>query len=280
MSQKKTRLPFTRLSSSFEIVQPEDLNALKGGGDSDDWQGSPGSPDDPKELPEVVVTPDPEEEEPEPDPLPEPDPIDTNPDPDDPDFELPPDDDGGYNDPEEENGPSDCNLIYPNMPAGTEEHKQPMNTCSTVIFSVLNSMISGNEKNLDAVLNEIAAKEAQENGTNAIAEKIKLMNEGISKEDADAYINQHYANNDITINYANVQSSIQSGSAVYAYFDTGERENGTVIAHAVMITGVTSQGQITYYDPQLDKYVQSNDFGKFLYGTEISIDREPMVQCN
>jgi hypothetical protein len=103
---KKRKIPFTRLSSNFEIILPEDLNTLKGGGDSDDWQGSPGSPDDPKELPEVVVTPDPEEEEedPAPDPLPEHDPIETNPDPDDPDFEFPPDgDEGGWEEePEEE----------------------------------------------------------------------------------------------------------------------------------------------------------------------------------
>jgi hypothetical protein len=88
---KKNKLTFTRLSGNFEVVLAEDLNAIKGGGDSEpDW----------KELEPVVVTPpgdddddggfpppfDPEPEE----PIEEPDPEEDWEDfPDNPDEEHP-----------------------------------------------------------------------------------------------------------------------------------------------------------------------------------------------
>lgn len=138
--RSKEKIPFTRLSSNFEIVKAEDLFSLKGGGESDDWQGSPGSKEDPLELEEVVITA--EKEPDEPDPLPEPDPIDTNPDPEDPDFEFPPDDAGGstQDEPEEE---KECTCELKNQPAADapSDVKDGSN-----LLQNLKDRLSGNEK--------------------------------------------------------------------------------------------------------------------------------------
>ncbi|MNE39209.1 hypothetical protein D3C80_1331500 [compost metagenome] len=120
----------------------------------------------------------------------------------------------------------------------------------------------------------------QEIGNAFALAKIDLLTNGISNKLANQYIGNKYMEDSISTTYSSIQQTIREGSPIYSMMDTGTFDNtGTPIAHAVLFTGVTSDGKARYWDPQTDTYESTNDFSKFSGTTKIYIDGEIRVAC-
>lgn len=259
-------LLFKRLSSETEEILLENLDMLKGGGNSDGI--------DLEEV-EIVGEPPAEDEEVE-----EEDPHDDE----EPWDEW--DEDGGYGTnpdetEEEEEEPSDCQLTYANLPAGNSSNQQILNTCATSVFAVLNCMEYGSNPDIDGVLNEVATMiSGQTDGGAFNAAKIDLLQNGISGTVASQYISGKYMEESISTTYANIQESIRDGAPVYSMMNTGLFDgDGTSIYHAVLFTGVTNDGKATYWDPQTDTYHSTDNFSNFNGSNKINISGEKQVEC-
>lgn len=270
----KQTFVFRKLSPELEEVLMEELHTLKGGngGGSENW------------LNEVVIegeAPKEEEEEEE----------EEDDDYEDPEIPDPWDDPsgwwwGGGSDPADENSPIvNCNLSYSGMPMANGSNKQPLNTCGPHMLSQLSTM-SGNNTSIDSIINSIVSGRTggQTSGDDFINAKIDVMQNGITMSEFDNYVNSNFLSSDIDGDFSSIQAAIKVGKPVTSHFVTDMVYNSSghlqqIVTHAVMITGVTSNGGVTYYDPQTDKYHTEPSAVKFLNTKSIDLGQEIQVQC-